>query len=301
MHNRQVSIRLLDPPLLEFLPDPNSKTFESDVVELSSKTGISIEKCLTQILSLKEVNPLLGFRGCRLSIIYPEMTEMQTRAIIGAALAAHREGVLVKPRIMIPMVCSEHEVEAIVPIIKRGYANECANAIHCVPYSIGCMLEVPRACIRADQIVSESGIDFVSIGSNDLTQLIFGMSKDDTQRFLPEYIDKHIFAKDPFVSIDVRGVGTVINLTVARCRKANPEVQIGICGEHAGDPQSIYFFNKLGLDYISCTPYRIPMAKLAAAQAHIEETAKTNQCINRSPWFGFPLHTATVFPFIPYF
>lgn len=286
MPNRQVTVRLLDPPLHEFLPvrqkdDSMAFDHEEDLLKIASELGITLELLLSRIQAMKESNPMMGFRGCRLSIVYPEITEMQTKAIIGAALDVMREGVVVRPEIMIPLVCSDHEVNEIVPIIHKAHDEVCARyasvygdpGFH-VNYSIGCMVEVPRACIRADRIAGCRDVKFVSIGSNDLTQLVFGFSRDDTQRFMGNYVDRHIVSRDPFQSIDVRGVGSLINLAVSKCKKMDPLIKIGICGEHGGDPLSIHFFNKIGVDYVSCSPCRIPIAKLAAAQAHIEDVTK---------------------------
>lgn len=286
MPNRQVTVRLLDPPLHEFLPvtttnDSMSSKHEEDLLKLAAELGITLDLLLSRIQGMKESNPMLGFRGCRLSIVYPEITEMQSKAIFGAALDVMRDGVVVRPEIMIPLVCSDHEVAEVVPIIHKAHDAVCAQYAsvygdpgHHVNYSIGCMLEVPRACVRADRIAGCKDVKFVSIGSNDLTQLMFGFSRDDTQRFMASYIDRHIVARDPFKSIDVRGVGSLINLAVTKCKKMDPLIKIGICGEHGGDPLSISFFNKIGIDYVSCSPSRIPIAKLAAAQAHIEDVTK---------------------------
>lgn len=292
MSNRQVTVRLLDPPLHEFLPKRNqttleSFTYEEELLELSARLGISLDECVSRISALTESNPMLGFRGCRLSVVYPEITEMQTRAIFGAALDCMKEGITVSPQIMIPLVCSDHEVSYIVPIIRNAYALVCeqyssvyGDQGYHLNYSIGCMLEVPRAFLRAERIAAEKHIDFVSIGTNDLTQMVFGFSRDDTQRFMPAYLENHILAKDPFISLDIRGVGSLVTLAINKCKKANPAIKVGICGEHAGDPASIQFFNKIGLDYVSCSPSRIPIAKMAAAQAHIEDITRFPAKIN---------------------
>eukprot|EP01036_Dinobryon_divergens_P024279 gene24279-32714_t len=287
---QQVTVRLLDPPLHEFLPKRNqttleSFTYEEELLELSARLGISLDECVSRISALTESNPMLGFRGCRLSVVYPEITEMQTRAIFGAALDCMKEGITVSPQIMIPLVCSDHEVSYIVPIIRNAYALVCeqyssvyGDQGYHLNYSIGCMLEVPRAFLRAERIAAEKHIDFVSIGTNDLTQMVFGFSRDDTQRFMPAYLENHILAKDPFISLDIRGVGSLVTLAINKCKKANPAIKVTklIC-VHAGDPASIQFFNKIGLDYVSCSPSRIPIAKMAAAQAHIEDITREEE------------------------
>lgn len=271
---KQVTIRLLDPPLHEFLPSSNAPNFHEEVVDLASRIGMDPNECEKRVRELHECNPMMGFRGCRLSILYPELTDMQTRAIIGAAVTLFQEGISCRLQIMIPLVCSDHEIECIVPVIKTAAESVCNSSGCFVDYKIGAMLEVPRAMLRADSIAKEDDVSFLSIGTNDLTQLIYGFSRDDVGRFLPAYMDKHIFASDPFKTIDQRGVGSMISLAIARIRKANSKIKIGVCGEHAGDAESIDFFEKLGVDYISCSPFRLPVAKVAAAQATIRASQR---------------------------
>jgi len=227
--------------------------------------------------------------------VHPEITSMQVRAIMRAALSALQEGIAVRPEIMIPNVCSDHELAQLVPVIRKAATEAFQEMEFAVDYSIGVMLECPRACLRADSIVapvihthilnrrdasaidheeSLPGIKFCSVGSNDLTALVYGFSRDDCGQFLKTYVDKGIFACDPFKTLDQRGVGSIIHSAVKKIRKANPDIKIGVCGEHGGDPQSIRFFERLELDYVSCSPFRVPIAKLACAQAHIEAVSR---------------------------
>eukprot|EP01038_Epipyxis_sp_PR26KG_P012263 gene12263-16443_t len=285
-NNQQITIRLLDPPLHEFLPSLSSESFEADMANLVATTGKSLEKCISQVKALQETNPMLGLRGCRLLVLFPEIVEMQAKAIFAAAIKVRSESVTVKPEIMIPLVFSDHELECIIPNIHAAHTSTCAKYHSTLDYSIGCMIETPRACLRSDQIVKVPGVKFVSFGSNDLTQLMFGLSRDDTQRFMPTYLSKHILADDPFVAIDINGVASIMNMSIKKCRKSSRSLKIGVCGEHAGDPKSIKVFEKMGCDYISCSPYRIPTAKLAAAQAHIEEMTRLEIGMERISFWG---------------
>eukprot|EP00600_Ochromonadales_sp_CCMP1393_P008438 CAMPEP_0174954150 /NCGR_PEP_ID=MMETSP0004_2-20121128/265_1 /TAXON_ID=420556 /ORGANISM="Ochromonas sp., Strain CCMP1393" /LENGTH=988 /DNA_ID=CAMNT_0016201933 /DNA_START=1859 /DNA_END=4825 /DNA_ORIENTATION=- len=278
MGPRQVTIRLLDPPLHEFLPRPQNPDFSEEIAQLAARGGIPPAQCERRVRTLQENNPMLGFRGCRLSIVYPEITEMQVKAIVGAVIEARDKGIDVHAEIMIPLVVTDHEVDLIAPIVTAAAESVCAAAsprhtLESLNIRLGSMIETPRACIRADRIAAARNISFLSVGSNDLTQFMFGFSRDDTQRFMADYLDKHLIAKDPFTSIDLGGVGGMIQMTVRRAQRANKDIQVGVCGEHAGDPASVQFFDKIGVDYISCSPYRIPIAKVAAAQSHIEEAA----------------------------
>lgn len=260
-----VTVRLLDPPLHEFLPNDHTSRHE-----MALKLHISLEELSQKINSLHEFNPMLGFRGCRLAIIYPEILNMQVRAIIEAAIMAKREGVNVVPEIMIPLVghykefnyCKEHAVKVIEEVF-----NE--NGIH-IPYHIGTMIEVPRAAITADEIAKEA--EFFSFGTNDLTQMTCGFSRDDSAVFLNHYVgdtDKQFYEYDPFATIDFGGVGKILKMAVELGRKTKPDMKMGICGEHGGDPKTIEFCQQVGLDYVSCSPFRVPIARLAAAQAAI--------------------------------
>lgn len=198
---KQVTVRLLDPPLHEFLPSANNPSFIDEINELASRLNMDSDKCEKRVRELQETNPMLGFRGCRLSILYPELTEMQTRAIVEAAVHLFPEGITCQIQIMIPLVCTDHEIECIAPVIKSAAQSVCERVGFAIDYKIGVMLEVPRALIRADSIVKEGDIEFVSIGTNDLTQFVYGFSRDDCNRFLPAYIEKHIFANNPFRTI----------------------------------------------------------------------------------------------------
>ncbi len=262
-----VTIRTLDPPLHEFLPKS-----EEEVVELAQVMGVPVEMLRHKVNILQEFNPMLGHRGCRLGISYPEITEMQARAIFEAACELRREGKSPFPEIMIPLVGSRkelHEQKAIV----ESVARETQNAYGCkVRYLIGTMIELPRACLVADEIAEEA--QFFSFGTNDLTQTCLGLSRDDAGKFLPSYVVHGLIPDDPFVSIDREGVGALMRIAVAKGRNKRKNLEMGICGEHAGDPKSVAFCHEIGLDYVSCSPYRVPIAKLAAAQSVLLKTSK---------------------------
>jgi pyruvate, orthophosphate dikinase len=256
-----VTIRLLDPPLHEFLP----KTDE-DFAEIAASLGMSEEKMRRRSVELDEFNPMLGFRGCRLAIAYPEIAEMQARAIFEAAVAVEKDmGKPVQLEIMVPLVATRAELDVV-----KARIDATAEAVRRetgadVKYQIGTMIELPRACIGAGEIAKSA--EFFSFGTNDLTQTAFGMSRDDAGSFLGQYILKGVLPSDPFTSIDTEGVGELIAIAVERGRKTRPNLKLGLCGEHGGDPASIAFFHRTGLTYISCSPYRVPIARLAAAQA----------------------------------
>jgi pyruvate,orthophosphate dikinase len=235
-------------------------------LEATGKRGAELDekrRLLHRVEQLHEFNPMLGHRGVRLGITYPEITEMQTRAIIEAACRLHKEGQKVVPEIMIPLVGHVRELRDQKAIVDR-VAAETMKGVK-INYLVGTMIEVPRGAITADQVAEEA--QFFSFGTNDLTQMTFGFSRDDVGKFLRIYQDKKILEKDPFASIDVDGVGAVVRIGVERGRQTRPDLKLGICGEHGGDPASIHFFEKVGLDYVSASPYRIPVARLAAAQA----------------------------------
>jgi pyruvate,orthophosphate dikinase len=265
MDGLPVTIRLLDPPLHEFLPHD-----EKGQAEVAKQLGVSVEKVKERVEQLHEFNPMLGFRGCRLPIVYPEIGDMQIRAIIDAAIAVKKQGKEVLPEIMIPLVGTIEELNLVK---KRSIAvadEVMQKAGVKVDYLIGTMIEVPRAALTADQIAEEA--EFFSFGTNDLTQMTFGFSRDDIKGFMPTYLKEKILPVDPFQSIDVGGVGQLIEMGVAKGRKARQEkagehLKIGICGEHGGDPDSVAFCHKVGMDYVSCSPFRVPIARLAAAQA----------------------------------
>jgi len=260
------TVRLLDPPLHEFLPNDHTSRHE-----MALQLGISVEEIAHKTTQLHEFNPMLGFRGCRLAIIYPEILRMQVRAIIEAALNVAAKGVKVYPEIMIPLVGHYKEFE-----FTKKHAIETIDKVFAerndkVEYKIGTMIEVPRAAITADEIAKTA--EFFSFGTNDLTQMACGFSRDDASSFLGPYvndIDKQIYDYDPFATVDIDGVGKLVRTAVELGRSANPELKLGICGEHGGDPKSITFFNEVGLDYVSCSPFRVPVARLAAAQAALK-------------------------------
>jgi len=238
-----------------------------EIRELSKLICIPEEKIHSRISELHEFNPMLGFRGCRLGIVYPEISEMQAQAVFMAALRVKKEGIEVKPEIEIPNIISIREFQLIKEIIQR-VAKE-TGAEGNINYKIGTMIEFPRAAVIADLLAKEA--DFMSFGTNDLTQTTLGFSRDDAGRFISHYVGKGIFEKDPFQTIDVEGVGEIMKLTVEKARTVKPDFDIGICGEHGGDAASVKFCHKLGLSNVSCSPYRVPIAILAAAQAVIED------------------------------
>ncbi|MGZ8420655.1 MAG: pyruvate, phosphate dikinase [Allosphingosinicella sp.] len=256
-----VTIRLLDPPLHEFLPHS-----EADLAEVAAGAGVSVEALKRRVAELHEFNPMLGHRGCRLGITYPEIYEMQARAIFEAAVAVAREGGKAPiPEVMVPLVATRAELRIIKDLIDRTAETVFTAQGSKVDYLVGTMIELPRAALRAADIAEEA--EFFSFGTNDLTQTTLGVSRDDAGRFLTQYVEKGIFERDPFVSIDEDGVGELIALAAERGKGARPGLKLGICGEHGGDPSSIAFCEKVGLDYVSASPYRVPIARLAAAQA----------------------------------
>ena len=268
MNGLPVIIRYLDPPLHEFLP----KT-EVEIQELAKSLNMNYDELKSRIDSLKEFNPMMGHRGCRLSITYPEIAVMQTTAVIQAAINVAKKGISVKPEIMIPLVGDENELKYVKNIVVQTADQIIKQSGIDIKYMVGTMIEIPRATLIADKLASEA--QFFSFGTNDLTQMTYGFSRDDSGKFLNDYYNKRIFETDPFASIDQKGVGQLIQLAVELGKQANPNIELGICGEHAGDPASIEFCNKIGLNYVSCSPYRVPTARLAAAQAAIK--AKNNQ------------------------
>ena len=264
-----VTIRLLDPPLHEFVPHE----YENQK-EMADEMGISVEKVKAKVDSLHEFNPMLGHRGCRLGIIYPEITEMQARAIFEAACKLKKEGINVQPEVMVPLVGIDKELILQKEIIISTAERVMKEMKTKVEYQVGTMIEVPRAAITADEIAVEA--EFFSFGTNDLTQMTFGYSRDDSGSFLPEYVDKKILPADPFRSLDRDGVGQLIKIAVTKGRAKRPKLKVGICGEHGGDPSSIEFCHHAGLNYVSCSPFRVPIARLAAAQAALQTIAKND-------------------------
>ncbi|MBC1624526.1 pyruvate, phosphate dikinase [Listeria welshimeri] len=257
---RSVNIRLLDPPLHEFLP----KT-DHEIEQLAQDMNRTVPQIRKRIEALAEANPMLGHRGCRLAITFPEIYRMQVEAIMESAVIVHDEGIAVHPEIMIPLIATKSELSYIKKEIKQVIHAIFDRERMVLPYDIGTMIEIPRACVTADEIAEEA--QFFSFGTNDLTQLTYGFSRDDATKFLADYYEKDILAKDPFMTIDKAGVGALVEMAVTRGRMTHEHLKMGVCGEHGGDPDSIQFFHQLGLTYVSCSPYRVPIARLAAAQA----------------------------------
>jgi pyruvate,orthophosphate dikinase len=264
MGGQPVTIRLLDPPLHEFLPHT-----EEEIREVASALGSGIAVIRAKLDEVMEVNPMLGHRGCRLGISFPEIYRMQVRAIVEAACQVAESGGRVQPEIMIPLVSHVGELERLRTLVEeesRRVRGEHPKAR--VRPTIGTMIEVPRAALTAGKIAEYA--DFFSFGTNDLTQTAYALSRDDAGKFLPDYIEGGILLEDPFVSIDEEGIGSLMRIGAERGRETHPKLKIGICGEHGGDPKSIAFCASLGFDYVSCSPFRVPVARLAAAQAAIE-------------------------------
>ena len=265
MGERPVTIRFLDPPLHEFLP-----TKEADIQELASDLGITVEKLKEVIASLHEFNPMMGHRGCRLTVTYPEIAEMQTTAVINAAMnVSKKTGKKIVPQIMIPLVGEAKELKFVKDIVVETADKLIKEAGSDMQYEVGTMIEIPRAALTAGKIAAEA--DFFCYGTNDLTQMTFGFSRDDAGKFLDSYYENKIYESDPFVHLDQDGVGRLVALSAKEGKAVNPALHLGICGEHGGDPTSVEFCHKVGLDYVSCSPFRVPIARLAAAQASIKE------------------------------
>jgi pyruvate,orthophosphate dikinase len=267
LDGRPATIRLLDPPLHEFLPRD-----EEEQRETAKALGTTVEKIRERVEALHEVNPMLGHRGCRLGITYPEISETQVRAIMEAACRVQREGIPVRPEIMIPLVGHVKELTLQRELSERvaeDVLRENGVSKSDIPYLIGTMIEVPRAAVTADEIAGQA--EFFSFGTNDLTQMACGFSRDDAGRFLKEYVEKGIYAEDPFGVLDRGGVGKLVAMACDLGRTTRPGLKLGICGEHGGDPASVFFCHEVGLDYVSCSPYRVPVARLAAAQAAIAD------------------------------
>jgi len=263
MDGLPVTVRLLDPPLHEFLPHT-----EAEMQELANKLGVSLEQVKTRAAALHEANPMLGHRGCRLAVTYPEIAEMQARAILEAALECQAEGVNVTPEIEVPLTGSKKELDIVKDVIDTTAKQVFAEKGAIVNYIVGTMIELPRAALMAEEIAESAA--FFGFGTNDLTQTTLGMSRDDTGAILDEYRAKGVYVADPFASIDVDGVGKLVARACRKGRETNADIHLGVCGEHGGDPKSIEFFHKVGLDYVSCSPYRVPVARLAAAQAAVK-------------------------------
>lgn len=264
MNGYPVTIRFLDPPLHEFVPHT-----EEEIKDLAKDLGVTFEELKTKIDSLHEFNPMMGHRGCRLSITFPEIAVMQTRAVIEAAINVEKSGIKVKPEIMIPLVGDPKELKYVKNIVVETIEKVFEEQDYKVEYMIGTMIEIPRAALLADEIAEDA--EFFSFGTNDLTQMTYGFSRDDAGKFLNDYYEKQIFESDPFARVDTKGVGQLIKIAVEKGKKTRPNIELGICGEHGGDPSSIEFCHNVGLTYVSCSPFRVPIARLAAAQAAIKE------------------------------
>ena len=260
MKGLPVTIRLLDPPLHEFLPHEAAQQRE-----MAAEMGVSARQIKQTMARLEEFNPMLGHRGCRLGVTYPEIYEMQVEAIIEAAINVKKRKIKALPEIMIPLVGTVRELADLREMVERVAAAVQKKKKVRIDYLVGTMIEIPRATIIADQIAEHA--DFFSFGTNDLTQLTFGYSRDDAGKFLPDYVDKGILDADPFQTLDQEGTGELVRLGTERGRKTKPGLKVGICGEHGGDPDSVDFCHRVGLDYVSCSPFRVPIARLAAAQA----------------------------------
>ena len=268
MRGTPATIRTMDPPPPALLPKREDLMVEVAKLEVTGGDATVLaekRKLLRRVEQLHEFNPMLGHRGVRLGITYPEITEMQTRAIIEAACQLAKEGVKCQPEIMIPLVSHVRELRDQAEIVRRVAAETMKAQGVKVKYLVGTMIEVPRGSVTADEIAAEA--EFFSFGTNDLTQLTFGFSRDDIGKFLSVYQSKKILERDPFASLDIAGVGQLVRMGCEKGRKTRPDLKLGVCGEHGGDPSSIHFFESVGLNYVSCSPYRVPVARLAAAQA----------------------------------
>ena len=267
LEGNPVTIRFLDPPLHEFVPHE-----EAEQIKLANDLGKTLDEVKAIVESLKEFNPMMGHRGCRLAVTYPEIAKMQTKAVIRAAIEvqkAHADWT-VKPEIMIPLTCEVKELKFVKKVVVETADAEIAAAGVKLDYEVGTMIEIPRAALTADEIAAEA--DFFCFGTNDLTQMTFGFSRDDAGKFLNAYYDTKIFENDPFAKLDQTGVGKLMKMAIDLGKPVNPKLHVGICGEHGGDPSSVEFCHKIGLDYVSCSPFRVPVARLAAAQAAIAES-----------------------------
>jgi pyruvate,orthophosphate dikinase len=258
------TIRFLDPPLHEFLPHDHAAQSS-----LAEKMGVSVEKLTQRVHQLHEFNPMLGHRGCRLGIAYPEISAMQARAVFEAAAACQKKGIKARPEIMIPLVGFKKELDLQVALVHAVAQQVQKEKKVKLSYLVGTMIEVPRGALTADEIAETA--EFFSFGTNDLTQTALGMSRDDSGSFLPHYAELEIVKKNPFATIDQTGVGQLMEIAITKGRKTRPDIKLGICGEHGGEPDSVKFCHRLGLNYVSCSPFRVPIARLAAAQAALTE------------------------------
>jgi len=259
-----VVIRFLDPPLHEFVPHA-----DEDIAELAKEMGLTFEELKATVEDLHEFNPMLGHRGCRLAVTYPEIAAMQTTAVIQAAIKVTGEGTPVTPEIMIPLVGSIEELKYVKKVVVETADKIIADAGIDMKYQVGTMIEIPRAALLADEIAKEA--EFFSFGTNDLTQMTFGLSRDDAGKFLDDYYAKKIYESDPFGKLDQDGVGKLVKMATDLGKATRPDITLGICGEHGGDPSTVEFCHRIGLNYVSCSPFRVPIARLAAAQARVKE------------------------------
>ena len=265
LKGRPMTVRYLDPPLHEFVP-----TDEEDIKALASEMGLTVEDVKAKCDELHEFNPMMGHRGCRLAVTYPEIAKMQTRAVMEAAIEVEREeGFDIVPEIMIPLVGERKELNYVKRIVDETAELVKKEKGSDIQYHIGTMIEIPRAALTADEIAKEA--EFFSFGTNDLTQMTFGFSRDDSGKFLDSYYKAKIYESDPFARLDQTGVGKLVQMAAELGRSSRPDIKLGICGEHGGDPSSVEFCHKVGLNYVSCSPYRVPIARLAAAQAALSE------------------------------
>ncbi|MEE1153718.1 MAG: putative PEP-binding protein, partial [Acutalibacteraceae bacterium] len=268
LEGRPMTIRFLDPPLHEFVP-----TKEEDIAELAAEMNMTVEHLKSIIEGLHEFNPMMGHRGCRLAVTYPEIAAMQTTAVINAAIAVNKENpeYNIVPEIMIPLVGEVKELKYVKDVVTATADKIIADAGVELEYKVGTMIEIPRAALTADEIAKEA--EFFSFGTNDLTQMTFGFSRDDAGKFLDSYYDTKIYESDPFAKLDQTGVGKLVKMAVELGKQTRPDIKLGICGEHGGDPSSVEFCHNVGLNYVSCSPFRVPIARLAAAQAALKEKA----------------------------
>ena len=266
LEGHPVTIRFLDPPLHEFVPNT-----EDEIKAVADAMGKTVQQIKAIISGLKEINPMMGHRGCRLDVTYPDIARMQTKAVIRAAINAQKKhpGWNVMPEIMIPLTCEVKELKYVKDIVVKTADDEIAAAGVKLEYKVGTMIEIPRAAVTADEIAPEA--DFFCFGTNDLTQMTYGFSRDDASKFMPAYFDRKILEANPFVKLDQVGVGSLMKTCIALSKPVNRNIHYGICGEHGGDPSSVEFCHKIGLDYVSCSPFRVPIARLAAAQAAIAD------------------------------
>ena len=266
LEGRPMTVRYLDPPLHEFVPHLD---MEDEIAELAKNLGRTVEEVKAKITALHESNPMMGHRGCRLAVTYPEIAEMQTRAVMQAAINVRKEcGYDIVPEIMIPLVGSKKELAFVKKIVVDTIEKIFAEQGTTMEYHIGTMIEIPRAAVTADEIAEEA--EFFSFGTNDLTQMTFGFSRDDAGKFLDSYYENKIFESDPFARLDQDGVGKLVKMAAKLGRETRPNIKLGICGEHGGDPSTIEFCHTVGLNYVSCSPFRVPIARLAAAHAAIK-------------------------------